>query len=210
MKIAVCITGQIREGLKFLDNIYNFCIKDLSPDVYLHTYEGDEINTILDFYKPKKYVLENPDHNYLKIDTCKYVYKDNGCKPSNTLNMWRKRKQVYELIGEELYDTILITRFDAYGHTSITPHLDTDKLCIPFRGNYHRGIFDLCAWGKPDYIKYYCSLYDKIDEYYENKVWFHPETILKHHLVQRPDIQIERVYVPFTLRHIVNFGSDSP
>jgi hypothetical protein len=198
MRVAVCLSGQIRNGLEYLDNIFNFCIKDINPDIYIHSYECDGKDKIINFYNPKKSIFEDINvqipHNIQK-----YTNKAGEANPHNTINMWRKRKLAFDMLDGE-YDRVLITRLDSYSEMSIKNFLYSENLCIPFKGDFYGGIFDLCAWGKMDDMMYYCNLYDNIDSYYEEGVWFHPETLLKHHIEKNKNIQIDRVPINFILR----------
>jgi hypothetical protein len=201
MKVAVLLTGLIREGIDLLQNNYNCFIKDINPDIYIHSYECDNKNKILDFYKPIKYVFENiekvnTDYNFEKYGKDRYYPET---RLDNCLHMWRKRKEGYNLI-ENSYDKIIIFRFDSYGIKSIKEYLTMEGLCIPKGGDWRGGLFDICAFADKESMSYYCSLFDKIDEYYDNHVDFHPESLLKYHIFNSPDITLQRFDMPVMLR----------
>jgi hypothetical protein len=57
----------------------------------------------------------------------------------------------------------------------------------------------MVAWGTQEQIQYYCSLYDKINDYILNEnVLIHPETLLAYHL---KDKKIKRVDCKVYLRN---------
>lgn len=206
MKVAVLLSGQIRDGIEVFDGVKNFLLTDLSPDVYIHSYNCEKSEQILNLYNPKKYVLENQKEVDLGKDPSKYTHKAGETNVSNCLNMWRKRKLNFELIAND-YDIVYVSRLDCYcNNTPLKDFLIQETLNIPERGNFG-GILDIMAWGSYENMKYYTSLYDKIDDYYNDGhgVRFHPETLLAHHLRQNPSIKINRVPVKITLRnHVFN------
>lgn len=201
MKIAVLLSGQIRDGVEVFDGVRNFIFNNLSSDVYIHSYNCEKSKQILNLYNPKKYVLENQEEVQLGKDTSKYTRKAGETNVFNCLSMWRKRKLNFELIDDS-YDMVFVSRFDCYGNNlPLRDFLKKETLNIPMGGDYRGGIFDLMAWGSYEDMKYYTSLYDKIDDYYDNGVLFHPEFLLGHHLKQNPSIKINRVPVKITLRN---------
>ncbi len=80
MKVAVCISGQMRSFEKCYSNIYENIIKPNNADVFIHTWydennlriegvdpkrhniyyeKGDDVK-VIDLYKPKSYLIETP------------------------------------------------------------------------------------------------------------------------------------------------------
>lgn len=211
-KVAVCIAGQAqelgkRDAISHLNDVFNFCIKDINPDVYIHTYECNEKNKIIDFYKPKKYIFEDNSvymDPVLALDICdvsKYKNHHIHTMVFNFFAGWRKKKLVFDMLDQQ-YDVVLITRFDSYGKVSIADYLSVKEsvIRIPCGGDYEGGLNDLCAWGRQNEMKYYCSLYDNIDYHYNNGKMIHAESFLRYHLDANKDISVERVLLPMALR----------
>lgn len=202
MKVAVLLSGQMRDGIEVFDGVKNFLLTDLSPDVYIHSYNCEKSEQLLNIYNPKKYVLENQEEVNLGKDPLKYTHKAGETNISNCLNMWRKRKLNFELIDNDP-DIVYVSRLDCYANNTLLKNfLIQETLNIPEKGDFG-GILDIMAWGSYENMKYYTSLYDKIDDYYHdgNGVRFHPETLLAHHLSQNTSIKINRVPVKITLRN---------
>jgi hypothetical protein len=204
MKVAVLFTGQIRDGINYTNQNYNFFIKDVNPDIYIHSYECDGINSIVDFYKPKYAFFEKLeniklDENLIKKCEQNKVFYETVT--TNVLYMWRKRKEGFKLIPPNVYDKILFTRFDCYGDKSILEYLNNSELMIPEKRDYHNGINDLCCLGSYEQVKYYTDLYDYVEDYLSEKCIFHPETFLRYHLNKNKNIDIKRIDVKLYLRN---------
>lgn len=214
MKFAVLISGHVRNGLDYFQQNYNFFIKDLNPDIYIHSYKCPEMDDIIKLYKPKVAVFEDEKTSSivtlseeLADITMHWLKRYGDAHPVKTIfsivNMWRKRKLCYDLLKTD-YDKILLTRFELYSTTPIHSFLNETNLCIPIGGDYPNqfytcaGICDMMALGPPDKIKNYCMMYDKLSEYIlKDNVIIHPETLLKYHL---QDEQIKRIPLEFYLR----------
>ncbi len=201
MKCAVLLSGEIRDGLKYLDQNFNFFLKNNDVDVYIHSYRCDEEDQITKFYKPKWAIFE-VKKQYVKQELIDFVSSNKAGEtvPYNALHMWRKRKEVFKLIEKYNYDKIFLTRFDSYGDKNISNYFDKSSLVIPQGGDFRGGIFDLCCLGSYEQLKYYCDLYDFAETYSKEGCLFHPETMLKYHLDKNKDIIIERVPINIYLR----------
>ena len=209
MKVAALISGQIRDGVSVFEGVKNFLLNDINPDVYIHSYNCDQSKQIIELYNPKKYILEDQNKNNLEKDTSKYTNKAPETNVYNCLNMWRKRKLNFEAL-DGCYDIIFVSRFDSYiCEASLKDYLFKDSLNIPERGDCG-GINDLMAWGSYEDMKYYTSLYDKIDEYYNRGVRFHPETLLSFHLRQNSSLKLNRVSVKVKLRDHIHNRIENP
>lgn len=77
MKVAVCLSGQLRTFEKTYESIYNNIISTNSADVFIHSWDTgsheygidkrrvytnslDMLDKVVDLYKPKKYLFEKP------------------------------------------------------------------------------------------------------------------------------------------------------
>jgi len=200
MKVAVLLSGQIRDGVDVFNDSKKFLLDDIDCDVYIHSYECEQSDKIFNLYNPRKCVFECQKNIDLGKDLNKYTNKSGETNVLNCLSMWRKRKLVFELI-DDFYDVVYVSRLDCYGNKPLKEFLNKEELNIPSGGDYG-GILDLMAWGSLEDMKYYTSLFDKIDEYYNDGkgVRFHPETLLAYHLKQNPSIKINRVPLKIKLR----------
>ena len=58
MKIALLLSGDLRDFAKRFSSLYENILEPLSPDVYLSSYETDDVESVIEKLKPKKYYLE--------------------------------------------------------------------------------------------------------------------------------------------------------
>ena len=205
MKVAVLISGHLRCGLDNFDKNLNFYIKDINPDIYVHTYDNQDNDSLVKLYNPVEMVVESDNINYLSeevSDYSKYMFNQAGeTNIFNTLNMWRKRYEVSKLVNKT-YDRVFYTRFDCYSLKSIKEFLINDGLIVPQGGDYRGGLLDLCALGSQEIMNYYCSLYTKVNEYFYSGTRFHPETMLRRH-IENKSIPITRIDMEVMLKGVL-------
>lgn len=133
MKIALCLSGQIRNWKKCSKSIKEKIIDRYNADVFIHTWtckgksvphdfylknwEEDDENInfeVFNFYKPKKIKIDFQNLKYFK----KYIPQNH--RFYNTLMMWysireaNKLSKEYELENKFEYDVIIRCRFDLY------------------------------------------------------------------------------------------------
>lgn len=70
--------------------------------------------------------------------------------------------------------------------------MSDNVIYIPTGGDYRDGINDQMAIGSQGAIAVYCSLYNWWEDYYNEGVLFHAETMLKHHLMVR-GVEVRRL-----------------
>jgi len=164
---------------------------------------------IIKAYKPK--MIKSEDLNSPKIQTL--IARDWDLDTFGPMNgefntvsifcMWYKITSAFHLMEEYesecnfKYDFIIKGRFDLkiYDHLQIKEN--TNYVNIPCGFDWRGGYNDLIAWGSREAMIYYGSLLLKMEQYVKSDgVFFHPETLLKHHLlnspygVNRPDTRI--------------------
>jgi hypothetical protein len=174
-----------------------------------HLTDSLTADEVLQLLKPKRFLSQNFDSPEIQetVNRAKlYIEKSpmNGeMNPVSVFSMWYKIKNCLDLMLDyeketgERYDLIIKGRFDLKFHNNIPiPEYSTDIL-IPPGYDWRGGINDVFAFGARDSMLYYCSLFNSIEKYIaEDNVFFHPETLLKHHLnlsgykVIRPDIKV--------------------
>jgi hypothetical protein len=99
----------------------------------------------------------------------------------NTLNQWRNRRDAFGLYGLDDKKTIVIARTDINLSAKVNFTIEPNVVYIP-EGQDYGGLNDQFAFGDYAAMKYYCSMYDRIDEYWNAGCKFHPETLLAYHL----------------------------
>jgi hypothetical protein len=129
MKVALLLTGlprQVQEGYKqYWKNI----IENYDTDVYLHFWEDEQYEKVLEVYSPKKYICQTP------IEFTSY---EEGILSSNNsfrvLPMFYGWQSGYQLI-EGKYDCIIRSRYDMSSSNVIKlENLDLSKINV---SNYH-------------------------------------------------------------------------
>lgn len=60
MKVALLLTGLPRKVKEGYDNCWKHIIDNYDTDVYLHYWEDEEWETVLNVYNPKKYICQKP------------------------------------------------------------------------------------------------------------------------------------------------------
>jgi|SaaInlV_100m_DNA_2_1039680.scaffolds.fasta_scaffold03666_5 hypothetical protein len=182
MKTAVLLSGHTREALSCWNSLRKNIIEPTNADVYMHSYHSDNIEDVIETIKPKKFILEDEssvvlDKNY---NTEMPHYLSYITNPIISVYMFRKIKLCYDLL-EGNYDTVIKTRFDCK-YTEEFPILDIDKYNIPNGGDFENGIFDMVCASSQENMKYYCSIYDEIENYLDEGIPLHSELLLKRHL----------------------------
>jgi hypothetical protein len=110
-------------------------------------------------------------------------YKNNAAGETsiiNTINQWRNRRDAFGLVnpGSNVY---AIARTDT-GFTGKIDFTITPGIVYIPEGQDYGGFNDQFAFGDYGAMKYYSELYEYFDQYWNDGVRFHPETMLRHHL----------------------------
>jgi len=201
MRIAVCLSGQPR----FLDNGYKQIFEKIiskynDVDFFIHTWWNDELNAtganrkytfksdtlklIMDYYKPRL-ILNEPqmdfniynDVDYETINPISPYSMFYSIKVSNELKSFYEKKNnfKYDVVIRCRFD-ILINRFDINLSDIDLSYIYTDTVGNGFPN-------DQLAISSSENMDYYSSLYDKINDYYnEGFRNFVGERLLRHHL----------------------------
>ena len=193
MKVALILTGHMRDWEDFFPTIKEEILDKYNPDVYISSFNHDldsirEYDTenghvvddreddldyfnpekIISYYKPKKYIFR--DDNY-ELD-----FQFNNISIERAPREWAKRNiaswhtifLALEIIDLYEYDIIIRARPDVYVK-NINIHLDKNlvlpDLCIdPGPCNINEGLYPYFAYGKPEYMLKYLSAYTKMQE----------------------------------------------
>lgn len=183
-KIAMIMSGDLR----CFKECYEFTRKNIievtNCDIYMHTYKCPEAIDAILLYNPKAIIINEKSEKYNKKikEICK-IHKDPVTHVDNVMNMWKNIKLSFDLIEEE-YDLIIKSRYDLIINEKINlNNIKSEFINIPIGYDFRDGLNDLFAIGNLSNMKYYCNMIKKIEKYNEKeKILFHPETLLKHHL----------------------------
>jgi len=204
MRIAVCLSGQPRFLEKGYRQIFeNIISKNDNVDFFIHTwwdndlsaigsnreytYKSNSLELIMEYYKPIL-MLNEPQiifntYNDVDYETIKHISPYSmfySVKVANDLKSFyeKKNKFKYDVVIRCRFD-VLIERFDIDLSDIDLSYIYTDSV-----GDEDAGFpNDQLAVSNSKNMDYYCSLYDKIDDYYnEGFKNFVGERLLKYHL----------------------------
>lgn len=183
MKIALLLTGYMRNWETHYPNIYENIIKKYNADVYISSYtyselyQGSEIididvNKVIKTYEPKSYLFRD------KETLPEFQFKENGLEINGREWSYRILKQWYciylglRLFDPMNYDIVIKCRSDfSTKNFNIQPDKD---LVIP-AWKVHPGpcepedsYVDYFAYGNGYWMKKYFKLYERIKEMHDN------------------------------------------
>lgn len=158
-------------------------------------------------------------------DKVGFVYKNLGlneirnqdhANPFNTLMMWHKWRRFIFFENFYSYNCIIKTRADIkvdsqylsnFAKAISIAAVSNKFIAIPSGGDYTRpesgsprGINDVIAIGSPQLMRIYLSIIDKWEQYLKEIGFFHPETYLRFHLVNKNSIHLMRFPAQIFLR----------
>ena len=196
MKIAVCVSGQLRHWKEGLASLKENILDHNDCRLYVQTYDTPEAHEMVDEVIPYTALLEPQIQDF----TIPEVVEKSKAPETNLENMYWMFRNIQRvdclLTPETHYDAVLRTRFDLKYPCPIdlSKEFDLNKIWIPRLGDWGGGLFDMVAYSSPESMRYYSNLYDHIEEYVNEGVCAHPETLLRRHLrdkeVGRFDYQI--------------------
>lgn len=135
MKVAIAIAGLPRKVEEGYNQFWKRLIEKYNPDVYLHFWEDEEFDKVLQFYNPKKYVLEKPQ------SFSEYINKLEGTEASYSLNkpydlvgnlrgfpMFHSWQKVCEIVEGD-YNYVIRGRYDLSGNCELE-RVDSNKINV--------------------------------------------------------------------------------
>ena len=183
MKVALLLTGYMRNWEKHLPNIKENIVDKYSADVYITSYSYSELfkgsglinvdkDKLIKEYQPKNYIFRD------KETLPEFDFKDNGLERNGREWSYRILKQWYtiylalDLFDPEDYDVVIKCRSDfSTKNFNIKPDKD---LVIP-AWKYHPGpcepnesYIDYFVHGNGTYMKKYFKTYEKLKELHDN------------------------------------------
>ena len=190
MRIALCISGQVRHGMASFPYIYNsFLNNDYEVDVFFHTWNRDEV---IDLYNPEFLDIENDvDIRKSLLDNLnlhKDVKVDKTSNIGNNLLMYYGIKRVISMVGDE-YDIVIRARPDMFmpnklNLKKIVSDITSGKydIQIPSPQFNFGGYNDQLAIGSYESMKVYGDFINNIEKTSNTYNKWHSETLLKLYL----------------------------
>ena len=194
MRVALCISGELRHGFASFPYIYNsFLNRRDDVDVFIHSWESN--NDVFELYSAKHTILDDcePTREYL-INTLKLnsdVTIDGTSNISNNLLMYFGINKVISLVdyNYDTYDILIRIRPDMYLNNKlnldkIISDIRSDKYDIQIPNSKYNfgGYNDQIAIGNRQSMKVYGNFINQIEAISNKyKIW-HSETLLKYYL----------------------------
>ena len=206
MKIALCMSGGLRN---FIDTHYSFDYYLLSQhdvDVYFYGLENKEGFTknqedFKKLYNPKEMVINTKE--YYETIHCPFQQSSVFYSFYNIF-MCNELKRKYEIQNNFKYNLVIRSRADYFWFrclTNIELQLAQNNILIPadwaFKGVRPYARADVFAIGGSKLMDTYSLMFDKISDYINVIGMFHPESLCGYHLMINsiPNIENERCVV---------------
>lgn len=215
MRVAICLSGQLRNFKETFPYFKSFIIDDLSPDIFIYTDEYDvEIEKL---YIPKYFefntniIKNNLDYRHInsstnEISLLNQFYKISECN---------KLKCKYENENNFKYDLVIRCRFDSFFTRKFKKdelHIEDNQIIVPWGWDFkcvsEYAVTDIFALGRSDTMDKYSSVFDNLDKY-KNDIIFHPESIMGYNLF-RENVEVKTYEINFQFNYpeIDEFGND--
>lgn len=209
-KIALCLSGQLRNKDKFLKSLKEKVIDKFNPDIFLYIDEKNATPEFISSLKPKSYHITN-----------KKPQSKNNLKP-NTISMFEKiykcnkLKSDYEKQFNFKYDIVIRMRPDIMIYSDFDfSNFDKKYLYYPiYNGHAIDSYIDIPMLSNiaiPDQISYGSSeIMDKYSNIYfdlykkDDFKCIMPERLLKKYLIQNK-IPIKGFYFNWSIIDYINF-----
>ena len=180
MRLAICLYGLVgnlvgKSGYNSLgresalelgfDHLSEFFSRDHEVDFFIHSWEGDLSERIIDLYQPKEYLFEDQK----KFEIPKYVIgSEKRCQ--NVYSRWYSQMMSNKLLDRQidsgLYDYVVSSRFDIGWKKKIDfESLNKDILYYPGGISNARKILDYWFVANVSNMHRFCKLFDSLDEY---------------------------------------------
>jgi hypothetical protein len=206
-RVAICFSGQVRTGEQpsLIDNLNTNLINPLKENGYEVFYFGCAEREYHSFNWSDFKVVK--DDNYWKDKIEKYDTRlGEGLKYGSygVLNQWKKIQTVgrlkYKFETEKgfIFNMVIRIRPDiVFGNKLDCSSLDLSKFNIPNHDNWGGYNDRICISNSSNMDFYMIDFMYMLDSYFDvNKIVFHPETLLKHHIdnakhkVHRPNFHV--------------------
>jgi hypothetical protein len=207
MKIALCISGEIRHGFAAFPYIYNsFLNQRNNVDVFIHSWEYDK--DLFELYSAKLTSLDEcePTREYLleTLNLNKSVSKDFTSNVGNNLLMYFGINKSISLV-DDTYDILIRIRPDMY----LNKKLDFDKIISDIGSNKYDiqipspqynfgGYNDQIAIGNYKSMKIYGDFINHIESVSNENNFWHSETLLKKYL-DKLNIKVNQIDYEYKL-----------
>lgn len=205
MKVALCLSGLIKNTLSISNHIFNNIINPNNADVFIHTWNTSNIQQIITTYQPKKYIVEEPkifkkSSLILSDENIKYCFphfkKHNNpseVHTNNVFSMWYGinmailMKELYSLENNITYDFVVRLRFDVCPNMILNfNNFDSNYLHYLDLEQTYDMISDWFGFGNNDIMNIYGNVFYNIKKHFDKLqkdpgIWCN-ELLLRNHM----------------------------
>lgn len=230
-KVALCISGHLRTFESNFKSVKEHILDRFDCDVFIHTWDvlglsyrpGDsnlhitETRLVVDklqkLYQPKKLVVEKTKQ--FPVTPIMHQRSREHRDIPGILSMFykveecNKLRKEYETEQNINYDFVIRFRGDLWMEEPfpIDARTTSNHLYLPIYGNFG-GACDQLAFGSPQMIDKYCSLYSNIERCLRSGATLNPEKLLLFHL-EMHNTPIVKVSVRYVIRRANGLVQDN-
>ena len=216
MRVAVCLSGQLRNFKGSYDSLYSNIIQPTNADlfVYAWNFETKEDNEItkrfsedgslqefLSLYRPIDYTFDDCEE-FLLNKNFDFPTKAPETIADRMMCMFYTNLKCYEKVDKNKYDIIFRCRTEITYERPVQQE-ELNKACVslivPNGLDGRNGYQDSFAFGSVENMGMYNSVYNNIETYSNDNIMIHPEYILRYHLEENK-VPVERINFPMFLR----------
>lgn len=202
MKIALCLSGGLRNFKDTYHTFSKFLLEKHDVDVFFYGLENKEgkeknIQDLIKLYNPKKFEV-NDEQFYSNI-ICNYDIKSSFYGFYNVFKCNQLRNE-YEVEENIEYDLVIKSRTDCFWFRDLSEEelLNAkEKILTPVEWSFKIvnsfALSDVYAIGNSKMMNEYSNLFNRIDEYCQN-IKFHPESLCGYHIMVNkiPYLEVNR------------------
>jgi hypothetical protein len=221
MKVAIVAGGHCTEASKVAFATFENYFGRQNVTKIVSTWKHSNVRSIEDVIQPDVIDIEDfgAVQSLLASEAAKFRFFWPTIGPrENTLAMWHKWHRLRDLCSQRSVQYILKTRLDVnYGSD---PDMESfreavhaceaqETIAIPLGGDHHGGINDVLAFGPLRPMLHYLSIYPHRWRLFCSAGMFHPETLLRVHLINDTSLSVWRFNFALFLKGHYNRHSES-
>lgn len=190
MKVALCFSGLARFWQKTVSFYTNNLLIEYVPDIFIHTWwdtDPFEHQKLIDTYQPKK-VLVEPNNKIVLKRTYTHGVSDrypayNVFSFLKSIKECNRLKSEYEEENNFKYDWVFRLRLDyALNRTFNLEALSNEYIHVPMELSDRKMVTDQFAFSNSKNMNIYSSVYDYLDDYYDQGEPMIGEHMMTYHL----------------------------
>ena len=214
MRVALCVSGQLRTWRSCLVSLRENIIDVCQPDVFIRSwYPLDECTAIanelkavsISFQSFSDEIAENLNKTTAKYNNTKHTEQIGIQKNTFMMfyNIWQcdVLRKWNEVLTGQIYDYVIRCRPDMMYSNRLTiddfKKLDDNTILLPDT-NHYGGYCDQFAIGTSSGMANFANLFNKINDYYDGGEIYHPETLVKRH-IESSCFKVEQTHLEYSL-----------